>query len=112
MGHSKGPQLKVRFKARTPCVDVSEYWSLYENGSFGEKSELALVAARRVAFFLSFFALPVGCFATLNFLVFLAIAITFLRECSGDQLLEAASVGGHCPISRGLVMPTDGLYAI
>ena len=61
---------------------------------------------------MGFFALLVGFFATLDFLVFLAIAITFLRECSGDQLLEAASVGGHCPISRGLVMPTDGLYEI
>ena len=91
---------------------ASGHWSLYENGSFGEKSELALAVGRRVAFFLSFFALPVGFFATLDFLVFLAIAITFLRERSGDQLLEAASGGGHCRINRGLVMPTDGLYAI
>jgi len=49
-------------------VDVSEYWSLYENGSFGEKGELALLPDRRVAFFLTFFALLVGFFATLDFL--------------------------------------------
>jgi hypothetical protein len=73
-------------KARTPCVDVSGrflpsgHWSLYETGSFGEKSELALVAARLEAFFLSFFDFLVGFFATLDFLVFLAIVITFLRE--------------------------------
>jgi hypothetical protein len=65
-----------------------------------------------VAFFLSFFALPVGFFATLDFLVFLAIVVAFRRAGSGDQLLEAASVGGHCRINRGLVMPTEGLYAI
>ena len=58
-------------------MDVSEYWSLYENGSFGEKSELAFVAARRAAFFLTFFALLVGFFATLDFLVFLAIVVAF-----------------------------------
>jgi len=51
-------------------VDVSEYWSLYENGSLGEKGELALLTDRRVAFFLTFFALLVGFFATLDFLVF------------------------------------------
>jgi len=65
-------------------VGVSEYWTLYENGSFGEKGELALVVDRRAAFFLSFFAVLVGFFATLDFLVFLAIAITFLRAGSGD----------------------------
>jgi hypothetical protein len=65
-------------------VDVSEYWNLYENGSFGEKGELALLADRRVAFFLTFFALLVGFFATLDFLVFLAIVITFLRAGSGN----------------------------
>src|ERR1022692_127323 len=117
----KDPDGKVRLKARTPCVDVSGrspplgprgHWSLYENGSFGEKSELALVAARRVAFFLSFFDFRVGFFATLDFLVFLAIVVAFRRAGSGDQLLEAASVGGHCRINRGLVMPTDALYAI
>jgi hypothetical protein len=89
----KDPDGKVRLKARTPCVDVSGrcapsgprgHWSLYENGSFGEKSELALVAARRVAFFLSFFVLPVGFFATLDFLVFLAIVVAFRRAGSGD----------------------------
>ena len=65
-------------------MDVSEYWRLYENGSFGEKGELAGLADRRVAFFLTFFALLVGFFATLDFLVFLAIAITFLRAGSGN----------------------------
>ena len=65
-------------------MDVSEYWSLYENGSFGEKGALALPADRRVAFFLTFFVLLVGFFATLDFLVFLAIAITFLRAGSAD----------------------------
>jgi len=66
-------------------VDVSEYWSLYEkNGSFGEKGELAFLATRRVAFFLTYFAPLVGFFATLDFLVFLAIAITFLRNGSGN----------------------------
>ena len=88
MGHSKGPQLKVLFKARTPCVDVSEYWSLYENGSFGEKGELALVADRRVAFFLTFFALLVGFFATLDFLVFLAIAIPFFVPAAATNYLR------------------------
>jgi len=62
----------------------SGHWSLYENGSFGEKGELALVADRRVAFFLTFFALLIGFFATLDFLVFLAIVITFLRAGSGN----------------------------
>jgi hypothetical protein len=80
---------------------ASGHWSLYENGSFGEKSELALVAARRVAFFLSFFDFLVGFFTTLDFLVFLAIVITFRRAGGGDKLLEAASVGGHCRISGG-----------
>jgi hypothetical protein len=56
----------------------------YENGSFGEKSELAFVTARRVAFFLTFFDFLVGFFATLDFLVFLAIVITFRRAGSGD----------------------------
>ena len=56
----------------------------YENGSFGEKSILALVATRRVAFFLTFFDFLVGFFATLDFLVFLAIVITFRRAGSGD----------------------------
>jgi hypothetical protein len=56
----------------------------YETGSFGEKSELALVTARRVAFFLTFFDFLVGFFATLDFLVFLAIVITFRRAGSGD----------------------------
>ena len=65
-------------------MGVSEYWTLYENGSFGEKGELALLAERRVAFFLTFFALLVGFFATLDFLVFLAIVITFLRAGSGN----------------------------
>lgn len=65
-------------------MGVSEYWSLYENGSFGAKGELALVADRRVAFFLTFFALLIGFFATLDFLVFLAILITFLRAGSGN----------------------------
>jgi len=51
-------------------------WGLYENGSFGEKSELALVAARGVAIFMTFFDFLVGFFATLDFLVFLAIVIT------------------------------------
>jgi hypothetical protein len=45
---------------------------------------LALVVGRRVAFFLSFFALPVGFFATLDFLVFLAIVIAFRRAGCGD----------------------------
>jgi hypothetical protein len=45
---------------------------------------LALVAARRVAFFLSFFDFPVGFFATLDFLVFLAIVVAFRRAGSGD----------------------------
>jgi hypothetical protein len=49
----------------------SGHWSLYENGSFGEKSELALLAARRPPFFLSFFNFLVGFFATFDFLVFL-----------------------------------------
>jgi hypothetical protein len=57
--------------------------SLYENGSFGEKSELALLAALRVAFFLTFFDFLVGFFATLDFLVFLAMVITILREGGG-----------------------------
>ena len=65
-------------------MDVSEYWSLYENGSFGEKGELALLADRRVAVFLTFFALLVGFFATLDFLVFLAIVVAFRRAGSGD----------------------------
>ena len=74
---------------RTPWVDVSErflpsgHLSLYENGSFGEKSELALLAALRVAFFLTFFDFLVGFFATLDFLVFLAMVITILREGGG-----------------------------
>ena len=87
----KDPDGKVRLKARTPCVGVSgrplrasRRWSLYENGSFGEKSELALVAARRAAFFLSFFDFLVGFFAALDFLVFLAIVIAFRRAGSGD----------------------------
>ena len=63
---------------------ASGHWSLYENGGFGEKSELALVVGRWVAFFLSFLALPVGFFATLDFLVFLAIVIAFRRTGSGD----------------------------
>src|SRR5512141_1895670 len=46
---------------------------LYEKRSFGEKSELALVATRGVAIFLTFFDFLVGFFATLDFLVFLAI---------------------------------------
>jgi hypothetical protein len=45
---------------------------------------LALVVGRWVAFFLSFLALPVGFFATLDFLVFLAIVIAFRRAGSGD----------------------------
>jgi hypothetical protein len=45
---------------------------------------LALVAARRAAFFLSFFDFLVGFFATLDFLVFLAIVIAFRRAGSGD----------------------------
>ena len=65
-------------------MDVSEYWSLYENGSFGEKGELALLADCRVAFFLTFLALLVGFFATLDFLAFLAIVIPFWRAGSGN----------------------------
>jgi len=87
----KDPDGKVRLKARTPCVDVSGRvpvqglgGSLYENGSFGAKSELALGVARPVAFFLSFFDFLVGFLATLDFLVFLAIVITFRRAGSGD----------------------------
>jgi hypothetical protein len=45
---------------------------------------LALVAARRAAFFLSFFDFLVGFFAALDFLVFLAIVIAFRRAGSGD----------------------------
>jgi hypothetical protein len=45
---------------------------------------LALVAARRAAFFLSFFDFLVGFFATLNFLVFLAIVNAFRRAGKGD----------------------------
>jgi len=65
-------------------VGVSEYWIHYENGSFGEKGELALVVDRRAAFILSVFAVLVVFFATLDFLVFLAIVITFLRVGSGN----------------------------
>jgi len=45
---------------------------------------LALLADCRVAFFLTFFAFLIGFFATLDFLVFLAIVITFLRVGSGN----------------------------
>ena len=65
-------------------MDVSEDWCRYENGSVGEKGELVLLVDRRAAFFLTFFALLIGFFATLDFLVFLAIVITFLRVGSAD----------------------------
>ena len=56
----------------------------YLSVNLGEKSDLSLLVGRRAAFFLSFFDFLVGFFATLDFLVFLAIVNAFRRAGKGD----------------------------